>query len=97
MTDNQGVREILDEVKRQLASPQDWCSGHFRKGYAKCLYAALLEAEHHLKASPYDTCTAYSRLISLLPDKMIVSQWNDAKGRTHADVLTLLQKAIDLP
>lgn len=95
-------KEVLIKVRELLSDPSRWtqrCSARDCNGnpahesgeepVAFCLFGAMTRVTGGLDV--------YKDLSEILYDRWCISipAWNDAPGRTHAEVLALLDKAID--
>ncbi len=83
------VAADLRAVRERLVT-FGWAQGAHRIWTRCCLLGAMEEV------GLYGTATALPRraLWEHIPDGEEISVWNDAPGRTFADVLALLDKAI---
>lgn len=97
---------ILDDMRRTLAKPRNWCKGklYSRTWYAThsfCLLGALNRADHgdynHIgggtNVSTEATLSVRRRLCALIPQANI-SDFNDCVTTKHSDVLDLIDRAI---
>lgn len=89
------LTEDLKAVRELLTLPEKWCQGYLEKENSFCLLGALIQV----------TAGDTSRRVcakAFLQTKLPVDgraghsiiNWNDAEGRTHAEVLEMLDKTI---
>ena len=91
---------VLRQARQNIASPEDWaqgtayrdCGGHMQS----CLVHALDRSEVARGEAAGRDGAARVVLYRLLPAPwQDLIEYNDAPGRTHAEVLCLLDRAID--
>lgn len=100
--------EILRTAREMIRDPRNWCQhalardGHGRQldridcGDAKAWDAsgAVLSA-YGLPRWVGPSWEAYAALAHFLPPNVALAQYNDAPGRTHAQMLALFDHAIE--
>jgi hypothetical protein len=102
MSDRQlpAVTRLLINAKEMISNPTNWCRGHMRNpGGQRCAVGAALDAD----SFPYKTWVAASIALDRAayaltrPTGHIIytaTAYNDS--RTHADVMRLFDKAIEM-
>lgn len=84
------VANALRKARDYLSDPAHWCQGHYSRGDAYCVVGSLKLREPHFWAHNKATSIFREVVGSSLED------WNDAPGRTHAEVLAAFDRAIAL-
>lgn len=86
---------ILREASALLTPPGNWCQDKAMRGAACCLLQALQSVPSANNGRAY--MRAYRAVAYLTTGDSSVGSivtWNDAPGRTHAEVLDALDRAI---
>jgi hypothetical protein len=90
--DAERVRALLRKAKGRLLDPDKWWHGG--KG-EECAVLAIINAGPPLDA--HKACASLSRAIGAQwYDFSHLYAWNDAPGRTHAQVLAAMDRAVEL-
>ena len=99
------TKELLQKARALLASPEAWTQGVFARladghsayaldpaACAWCISGAIIKA-HGSFPGPFEALYRMRKVIQASPDSLV--DWNDAAGRTHAEVLAALDRAIE--
>ena len=93
--------EVLVVARAKVDTPEKWITNQYDRDDAYCAVGACMAAAGYdmtnLSASYEQSCVKSIALCYL--EKVVghnVVTWNDAKGRTHAEVLAAFDKAIEL-
>ncbi len=93
----------LARVRERLAEPTSWCKLYYQKGYQMCLDQAVGDVAKE-RAGPWWS-EPYARAAWLLLEAAnedpnvnynSLVQFNDHHSTTHADVLAVTDRAMDL-
>ena len=87
--------QVLKAARDYLSGPDRWCQGSLRDSQGRrCLAGAIrlaFSSVPALRSPPVDeACRAFG-FINEIDD---ITSWNDASGRTCAEVIVALDKAI---
>lgn len=78
------------EKTLEIIKTDGWCQGSFTSSYgAHCLAGALSIA------AGGESWTPQFHIIANLIDTNSLTGWNDMKGRTEEEVISILERAID--
>src|SRR5687768_9947932 len=81
----------LYEVRHRLREPRLWCQGHTTIGVAHCIVGAISQLPASVRTR-LETIEALKRVAATDDD---LTLWNDTVGRTHAEVIALIDKTIE--
>ena len=91
MSDKSAILQVLRTARERLARPGGWIQGDFERNGGFCVAGACgMELRTR---STKATSDAISRLEELIGRDWI-DLWNDAPGRTQAEVVALVDRAI---
>lgn len=101
------VAELLRRAKERIATPDRWCQhylsaneyvgsedGLLPDACKWCLQGAL--SEEAPSYADFNAANAMVRRALALPEEEGVYDWQDAPGRTHAEVMAAFDRAIAL-
>ena len=105
---NQYTKEILQDVKALLATPDRWCqdapamnaagvivpSNDYSQHASRCLATALGEVANTHDDRQRAWAAGVEILHSRLPLNYSMATWNDAPHRVHSDIIDLLDACI---
>lgn len=81
-------KQVLIAARKMIKDPKSWWNGRGKQGDRMCIYTAIYHAN---KGAP---CDAAERPLVKITGFERLNEWNDAKGRTHGEVIGLFDKAI---
>ena len=88
----------LTVARALIDKPEKWCQGGFHKGDSFCAAGALREPwmTKPVREEYYGESRAAELLAKAVGiyDFNLISRWNDAPERTHAEVLAAYDRAI---
>jgi hypothetical protein len=84
------VRDVLREAKGLVA--QGWCQHHAHLGDKFCVLGALITAS--VGGEWRAVTRARHAVRQHIPATVTIPEWNDAPGRTQAEVVALFDKAL---
>jgi hypothetical protein len=89
----QEIRDVLLKAAALVEPEGAWTQGTFRDGGARCMVGAINDCAGEMTNAEY-------RELSLTVAEAVgcesLTMWNDAAGRTQAEVVAALRKAADL-
>ena len=100
-----GARELLSDPKKwtkggyALSAAGENCDVLSDAAACWCLTGALARTTgNHMESGSPGSLGGYGILAEAIgkPERLVVSSWNDEPGRSHTEVLALLDKAIEL-
>ncbi len=96
MTDPR-VIQVITDARKLIAGPSDWspkgtgtaCAAHM--GGTRCAGMALMHATKRA-GLPFEAYTEAREIAYRFTNWQALGSWNDKPGRTHAEVLALLDR-----
>lgn len=86
------IKEVLIGARKLIEREQDW-GAKCKKGGVHCMQTAIEKVAGRRCDGP--ACEVISRVIGIPYARAHdIWEWNDAPGRTHAEVLAAFDKAI---
>ena len=91
---------VLAGARDLLSTPDDWVQGAFRQGKRRCLDEAIWQAACRIvqgRTARRRIAHQARRLIYAetgFRHRSDIHRWNDDDGRTHADVIGLLDRCV---
>jgi hypothetical protein len=98
MTDNATIADKLDEARALIE--KGWCQGAFERRGCFCLYGAISQVTlgqadaDSRSTEPLEELVA--KAINDGSESWELARWNDAYGRTQAEVIEAFRKAAEL-
>lgn len=87
------VREILSKAADYLSQPGHWTQRQPQDGAAVCAVRAITHAASQLGATETERYGACKAVMSVVGVTGALFLWNDAPGRTQAEVVAAFRKA----
>ncbi len=98
------VLDLLRRARDRVARPGGWCQDHARDGFGYCVLGAISyfdKRPEHIKMKdilieslPWWWCVCHGIIRNTENPAGVIIEYNDAPGRTQAEIVALFDRAI---
>ena len=91
---NPSVRDVLVAARKLIEKPEQWVGGGEQYDFSRKCAGIALDSGNGNVGGTYADWSAACNLFRKVIGADDIIPWNDTPGRTHAEVLSMFDKAI---